>query len=185
MKDRNVQFPNRFEIVAVPGTTNIFEVTPAPGEVYEEGTFWNKSNVLKDATAALYGKGSSASPDDIFANIPQFIADAISDRAKISTGQYTGTGPAGLYGTVNITTPFSVKLLIIIPQKNVKYDNYEYYTYGLATQFYGLENICIKSSTGKSELARLENIVATESSFSFSAVFLNLPNEIYDYIALG
>lgn len=95
MTDRNVQFPNRFEIVPVPGTTNIFDVLPAPGTVYAEGTFWNKQNVLKDATAALYGKGSNASPDEIFAAARALITAAqntANAKPRIETGNYTGDG---------------------------------------------------------------------------------------------
>lgn len=70
MTDRNVQFPNRFQLVPVPGTTNIFDLTPAPGTVYENGTFWNKQNVLQDDTAALYsGLPENPTPDDVFRNI--------------------------------------------------------------------------------------------------------------------
>lgn len=92
MTDRNVQFPNRFEIVPVPGTTNIFDVNPAPGTVYENGTFWNKQNVLKDATAALYGKGPAAVPDEIFAAIFAKFSPLLADSVVV--GNYRGTGEA-------------------------------------------------------------------------------------------
>ena len=40
--DRSVQFANRYRHVPVPGTTDIVDLIPAPGEVSEEGTLINK-----------------------------------------------------------------------------------------------------------------------------------------------
>lgn len=123
MTDRNVQFPNRFEIVPVPGTTNIFDVTPAPGAVYEDGTFWNKQNVLKDATAALYGKSGNAVPDEIFAAIRPLITAAqnaantvqndVSKRAYINTGSYEGTSYGATVADKTIYFDVPVKMLFI------------------------------------------------------------------------
>lgn len=48
MKDRNVQFPNRYKLQPVDGTDDIFDVIPAPGEVVEPGDPINKSNLLPD-----------------------------------------------------------------------------------------------------------------------------------------
>lgn len=124
MKDRNVQFPNRFEIVAVPGTTNIFEVNPAPGKVYEEGTFWSKANVLKDATAARYGKGDDASPDDIFAAIRPLIQAAQSTadgKAKIQEVSYTGTGTHGEANPTIVRFSFPPKLVFLVGETDVCY----------------------------------------------------------------
>ena len=116
MKDRNVQFPNRFEIVPVPGTTNIFDVTPAPGAVYEEGTFWNKQNVLKDATAALYGKTAAAVPDEIFAAIRPLITAAqntANTKSRIESGYYTGTGSGGANSPNSLRFSFAPKLVML------------------------------------------------------------------------
>lgn len=91
MRDRNVQYPNRFHVRPVAGTDDIFEIVPAPGTVYEEGTFFNKANMLQDLTAALYGKGPDATPDEIFAVI-QPMVQAAYEKNKIVTGAYVGTG---------------------------------------------------------------------------------------------
>lgn len=66
MIDRNVEFPNRYRMVKVEGTDDIIDLIPVPGEISDEGTFINKATLLKDATAALFGKGVNAVPDDIF-----------------------------------------------------------------------------------------------------------------------
>lgn len=72
MRDYDVQFPNRFRLVRVPGTDDIFDLEPVPGEVYAYGDPLNKNTFLKDATAALYGKGPDALPDEILAFIGQY-----------------------------------------------------------------------------------------------------------------
>lgn len=72
MTDRNVQFPNRYRMVKVAGTDDIFDVIPAPGEVFEEGDFLNKNSLLKDTTADLYGLGADALPDEVLAWIGKY-----------------------------------------------------------------------------------------------------------------
>ena len=64
MKDRNVEFPNRYQLVKVEGTDDVFDIIPAPGEVAEEGTMINKSSLLSDAVAASFGLGAAALPND-------------------------------------------------------------------------------------------------------------------------
>lgn len=62
------------------------------------GTSLNKSNLLTDATAALYGKTSTATPNTIFAAIRPLITAAQTSadgKAKIEVGTYTGTGTYG------------------------------------------------------------------------------------------
>lgn len=72
MEDRNVQFPNRYRLTKVPGTDDIYDFEPVPGEVTEEGTFINKSTLLKDATAELYGLDTDAVPDDVLNVLSRF-----------------------------------------------------------------------------------------------------------------
>lgn len=72
MKDRNVQHASRFRLTKVPGTDDVYDLIPAPGEVYEEGTLINKSALLKDATAALFGLDENAVPDDAMAILSRF-----------------------------------------------------------------------------------------------------------------
>lgn len=50
MTDRNVQFPNRFRLVPVPGTNGIYDIEPVPGDVLDEGTLLNKANLFADPT---------------------------------------------------------------------------------------------------------------------------------------
>ena len=75
MKDRDVEFPRRYRIDWVPGTDNIADFTPAPGEVSEEGTFYNKANQLSDDTAVLAGLDPADDPT---------VNDALGALAKRS-----------------------------------------------------------------------------------------------------
>lgn len=72
MKDRNVLHPEYFMMEKVAGTENIVNLTPAPGEVYEEGTLINKATLWKDDTAALFGLGPETVPDDGFAFLGKY-----------------------------------------------------------------------------------------------------------------
>ena len=65
MKDRNVEFPNRYKLSKIDGTDDIVELIPAPGEVEEEGDYFNKANMLQDATAEKYGLDNTAVPNGV------------------------------------------------------------------------------------------------------------------------
>ena len=71
-----VQFPNRYKLTPVSG--DIYDLTPEPGIVTEPGTDLNKANLLKDTTAALYGLGADAVPNDVFEVIPPSL-DQVGD----------------------------------------------------------------------------------------------------------
>lgn len=71
MYDRNVEYPNRYQLVKVEGTDDIFDLVPAPGRVDNDGTLINKNTLLKDATAALYGLGTESVPDDVLKKLSE------------------------------------------------------------------------------------------------------------------
>lgn len=77
IKDRLVEHPNRFKLIAVPGMEGVYDLIPHPGEVTEEGTAVNKAlfndlqsdipigsflafagNVNSDMLDAAFGKGN-------------------------------------------------------------------------------------------------------------------------------
>ena len=80
----------------------------------------NKASLLKDATASLYGKGTTATVDDILAAIRPLIttaqnkADSAFDQVKISYGTYTGTGADSKL----ITVGFSFKFAFLWPMRS-------------------------------------------------------------------
>jgi len=57
-------------------------------EPIEKGTAINKASLLKDDTAALYGLGADAVPDDVFAAIKH----TLDFKAQAVIGSYTGDG---------------------------------------------------------------------------------------------
>lgn len=71
MKDRTPQHAGRVHLEPVSGQTNTFDMTMADGAT-EQGTALNKANLLKDATAALFGLTEAAVPDDVFAWLGRF-----------------------------------------------------------------------------------------------------------------
>lgn len=63
MKDRNVTFPFRF----IDQAGNYLSLTPAPGIVIEEGSLYNKANVLPDSVCQALGlEPDPAEPKDAF-----------------------------------------------------------------------------------------------------------------------
>lgn len=66
MQDRIPLYPGRVKMTPVAGQTNTFDMVRADDPT-QEGTPLNKATLLKDATAALYGLGPDAVPDDVLA----------------------------------------------------------------------------------------------------------------------
>lgn len=54
MRDRIVEHANRYRMVKVEGTSDIYDFIPVPGEVTEEGDYLNKATFLRDDTAGKY-----------------------------------------------------------------------------------------------------------------------------------
>lgn len=130
MKDRSVEFPNRYRLTKVAGTNDIYDLIPAPGDVTDEGTYINKATLLKDSTAALYGLGEDAVPDDVMAMLKSLVDDAQTTaddakasadiRARIATGSYTGTGAYGESNPNSLTFDFEPKFLIVYISKSTQ-----------------------------------------------------------------
>lgn len=113
MRDRTPTkvLPNgaiRYGVYDENGALIRYEYIKPEDEPTQEGTPYNKESVLKDATAALYGKGSDAVPDDIFAEIKSMFNASI----KIATGTVTASFNAGDISPKTITTPFVPKVII-------------------------------------------------------------------------
>lgn len=66
MQDRIPLYPGRVKMTPVAGQANTFDMVRADDPT-QEGTPLNKATLLKDATAALYGLGTGAVPDDVLA----------------------------------------------------------------------------------------------------------------------
>lgn len=71
MKDRVPLYPGRVKLVPVSGQENVYDMTRAD-QPTQEGDPLNKSTLLKDATAALFGLGADAVPDDVLAFLGKY-----------------------------------------------------------------------------------------------------------------
>lgn len=128
MTDRNVQFPNRYQLTKVPGTDDIYDLTPAPGTITEEGTMINKASLLTDETAQAYGfpaeQLADVVPDDV---LKMLVSSAFIKNGEltningevvgvqVNTGSYSGTGGTG---AKSLSFPFTPYLVIVMGNKN-------------------------------------------------------------------
>lgn len=71
MQDRIPLYPGRVKMTPVAGQANTFDTVRADDPT-QEGTPLNKATLLKDATAALFGLGTGAVPDDVFAELGKY-----------------------------------------------------------------------------------------------------------------
>ena len=71
MQDRVPLFPGRVKMTPVAGQANTYDMVRADDPT-QAGTPLNKATLLKDATAALYGLGTGAVPDDVLAVLGKY-----------------------------------------------------------------------------------------------------------------
>ena len=71
MQDRKPTYPGRVTLTPVYGLANTYDMERADRPL-QEGTPLNKAILLKDATAALFGLGTDAVPDDVLSQISAF-----------------------------------------------------------------------------------------------------------------
>ena len=71
MQDREPIYPGRVTMTPVSGQANTYDMERADKPL-RQGTLLNKATFLKDATAALYGLGESAVPDDVLAELGKY-----------------------------------------------------------------------------------------------------------------
>lgn len=74
------------------GTDDIYDLTPAPGTVTEEGTFLNEDSLLKEATAVKLGGNKNMVPDEALSILKDLCDDIDSRMIRIVTGSYVGSG---------------------------------------------------------------------------------------------
>lgn len=110
MKDRVPLYPGRVTLTPVSGQANTFDLTRAD-QPTQEGTPLNKASLLKDATAALYGKTNAAVPDDILNLLSKSTMAQIEEK-------YTKTtiGTIAVGKTITLNVGGSPKEFIVIHQ---------------------------------------------------------------------
>ena len=118
--------------VPTPGQEGRVLITPESGDAFyakiqmadnptQDGTAFNKKNLLKDATAFLYNLPNTAVPDDVFALIKQTlnsIQSTANSKASIETGSYLGTGQYGSGSPNSLTFSDSPKLIFVFVPGN-------------------------------------------------------------------
>ena len=71
MQDRVPLYPGRVKMTPVAGQANTFDMVRADDPT-QAGTPINKATLLKDATAALFGLGTDAVPDDVLSELGKY-----------------------------------------------------------------------------------------------------------------
>lgn len=79
MQDRVSLYPGRVKLVPVAGQENTYDMVRADSPT-QEGTPLNKGSLLKDATAALYGLGADATPDQVLASLGRLNSALPNDK---------------------------------------------------------------------------------------------------------
>lgn len=116
MKDRVPVNPGRVLITPENGSAAYYATMTRADNPTQEGTPLNKNSLLKDSTAALFGLGVDAVPDDVLNAIKTLIDTANANantKAKIATGSYTGTGSSGKNNKTSLTLDFAPRLIIV------------------------------------------------------------------------
>lgn len=110
MQDREPTYPGRVTLTPVYGLANTYDMERADRPL-QEGTQLNKANLLKDSTAALFGKTNAAVPDDILSLLSK------SALAQM-TGKYTKTtiGTLAVGKTIILNVSGTPKEFIVVHQ---------------------------------------------------------------------
>lgn len=103
MDDRVSRYPGRVTLTPVAGQEKTFDMARAD-EPTQAGTPLNKENLLRDATAAMFGLSANAAPDDVFSWLGKYAehwwakrdVGYIPNRSNISTSiEVVGYGGSG------------------------------------------------------------------------------------------
>ncbi len=113
MKDRIVEFPNRYKMHPVPGQPNVVDLIPEPGVITEIGTLYNKAAMFTDDTAELYGLvGDDAVPDKALRMLGPLVRPSVPKykllQAYTAAGVYERTAP-----DLNNGQPYKIGVHII------------------------------------------------------------------------
>lgn len=148
---------------------------------------FTKAQTLTAETAALFGLGASAVPNEVFARLKSLldaVSTQVSTKAEVTFGTYVGTGTYGSSNPTKITFPFSPRFVFISGDRSERKTMMAVYGSNLS--------IVLESST-YAVIPHFQNISWSEKSISFyldgatdvSAYQLNKKGQTYAYIAIG
>ena len=89
MQDREPTYPGRVTLTPVFGLANTYDMERADRPL-QEGTPLNKASLLKDTTAALFGLGTGAVPDDVLAELGKYKQYWWRRRVNVDSSHYVG-----------------------------------------------------------------------------------------------
>ena len=100
MQDRVSLYPGRVKLEPVAGQANTYDLTRADQST-QDGTPINKASLLKDTTAALYGKTEEAVPDDMLIVLSKSVLAKVSEKYTRHVGT-NADRPVGSTMTLNV-----------------------------------------------------------------------------------
>ena len=86
MQDRVPLYPGRVTLTPVAGQANTYDMVRAD-QPTQEGTPLNKATLLKDATAAKFGKDTGAVPDEVLDVLSKSVLEGTYPVVDVYTGQ--------------------------------------------------------------------------------------------------
>ena len=93
MQDRVPLYPGRVTLTPVAGQANTYDMARAD-QPTQEGTPLNKATLLKDATAAKFGKDTSAVPDEVLDVLSKSVLEGTYPVVDVYAGQNWKKGTA-------------------------------------------------------------------------------------------
>lgn len=186
MNDRISLYPGRVKMTPVAGQANTFDMVRADDPT-QEGTPLNKATFLKDATAALYGLGTGAVPDDVFAELGKYkqywwrrrIHTVTWEISTTSTGNsIIVSSNATVQYADSIHVEFDGTIVLDNPKTSVpaNYDNRDafnnaiknYWAYGnledRSNVWYGGNPVTNWSHDNANSFTNLKQVIATKTS---------------------
>ena len=199
MQDRVPVNPGRVLIAPENGAAPYYATMTRADNPTQEGTALNKANLLKDATAAKFGLGADAVPDDVFFKLTNVLfnsngiptdIDGNVVGVQIATGSYTGTGTYTSAGAVSIPVGFAPKIVFVY-NTDFKAGNTDVLQLVMMGEMYSIvgykNSISITSGTGNN--ANTGTITEWGDTVSFWAnsgtYFPNKSGLIYKWFAIG
>lgn len=123
MQDRVSANPRRRLITPENGQPAFYATVEMADNPTVLGTPLNKASLLTDATAALFGLGADAVPDDVLEKARSLITTAqnaansansnANSRLQIKTGSYVGTGTNGVDNPTVVNIRATPKVFIV------------------------------------------------------------------------
>lgn len=201
MQDRVPLYPGRVKMTPVAGQANTYDMVRADDPT-QAGTPLNKATLLKDATAALFGKTNTAVPDDILSLLSKSVlaqtvgedttlTDVLGTKltvgVQIETGSYVGTGTYGQANPNTLTFGFVPKFVWIWPKSSFRgstavFAGRFYVTFGRWGYYYESTDTFINFDTMSMSGNTLTwwHPDATKPSYQ-----LNMSDMDYYYLAIG